>query len=570
MITFALTHLVLFVLLGFAAWGAGSIVARRLDCTSVAGLVAIRCVAGLATLGLVLFAFGVAGVLGTTASAVLLAISAAAGVARWRDLRGLHGEPATAAIGALLVFAPLFVLALYPPIAFDETLYHLPTVERFAATESLPFIAHLRFPVFPHLDEVLRVPLFQFGGDVATHLLSLLATLVTAGLLLAWFGERSDPTTGWLAAALFLSAPLVTQLATTGYVEALQTMFVAAAFYAFDRWRASSSVAWLVASGAFAGCSAAVKYLGLLWVAVLALGVLQTRKSRVSNTMLFACAAVLALTPWYGRVVAFTGNPIFPFGSGLFGSSVWGISGIDPRSWSERIVGVMRLPWDVLFARERAGFQPPFSPFLVALIPFVAYRALRDSTVRALAAVVMLYGAMWALPLASAAAALASRGLFDRFSIDTKRAVAIVAIVLVLPGPLYALHRIQRNGAIPMDEGLRVAWLARQVPEYGAIEFVNARSTPEDVSWFCGGENLPYHVRGTGIGDHWGPARFDLLASARDEIELDRRAASLGARYLLVVKRSCAIPALDPARPSTRFTRVYDDATVTIYERNAR
>lgn len=582
MLTYVLTHLVVLAALAAAAWGAGSIVARRLDCASMAGLVAVRASAGLATLGLVLFALGTAGRASATASAAVVAIAVVAGISRLRDLRGLSREPSSAVIAAALLVSPIFVLSLYPPIAFDETLYHLPTVERFAATGSMPFVDNLRFPVFPHLDELLRVPLMQLGGDVATHLLSFFATLVTVLLLLAWFGERGEKGAGWLAAALFLSAPIVAQLATTGYVEALQTMFVAAAFYAFDRWRGSASIAWLVASGAFAGCSAAVKYPGLFWVAVLFLGVLLKPESRGRNAFVFSCAACLALAPWYGRIVWFTGNPIFPFGAGIFGHSMWDIAPTAPRSLGERALAVARLPWDVLFARERTGLQPPFSPFLVALIPVVIHRALSDRTARVLAMVVALYCAAWAvlppdarylepaLPLASAAAALAIGALLPRFSVDAGRALALAAIVVVLPGPLYALHRIHRYGAIPIGQPAREAWLSSQIEAYGAIAFLNPIASGEDAAWLCGGENLAYHFRGEMFGDHSGPARFALITSARDEVELDRRAAALGARYILVVKGQCSNAPLRGTGPAARFTRLYEDPATIVYERRAR
>jgi len=378
MIAFVLLRLIALLVLAAAAWGAGSIVARRLECGSLPGLLALRMAAGLAALGLVLFALGLAGALNATASAAVTICAVAAGVTRLRDLRAIAAPGRAESIVAPLFLAPLFVLSLYPPLAFDETLYHLPTVERFAATGGLPFVDYVRMPVFPHFDEVLRVPLFQLGGDVATHLLSLLATLVTCGLILSWFRERGEEESGWLAAALFLSAPLVVQLATTGYVEALLTMFVTAAFYSYDRWRRGGSIAWLVAAGAFAGCAASVKYLGLFWIGVLLLCVLARGRSASRGAVVFALAAALVLAPWYARILYFTGNPIFPFASRIFGSTEWDIVAAEPRSIAERVVALIRLPWDLLFARERTGLQPPFSPFLIALVPFVRVPPFRE------------------------------------------------------------------------------------------------------------------------------------------------------------------------------------------------
>ncbi|MBI2212526.1 MAG: glycosyltransferase family 39 protein, partial [Acidobacteria bacterium] len=442
-------------------------------------------------------------------------------------------------------------------------------------------IAHLRVPVFPHLDEVLRVPLFQLGGDVATHLLSILATLVTAGLLLAWFTERGDAAAGWLASALFLSAPLVVQLATTGYVEALLTMFVTASFYALDRWRDSEEVGWLLAAGVFAGCSASVKYLGLFWVGVSFLLVLAHGGRRMRSALLFALAVCLALAPWYGRIVYYSGNPLFPFASGIFGSTAWDIVTEEPRTLGDRCLALVRLPWDLLFARERAGLQPPFSPFLLALIPLAAMRAFGNGLVRALLIITLAWSVVWlwlpadarylepAIPLACVAGTIAVREVLIRGTKDRRRLFAVAAIVVLSPSVLYALYRIDRNGAIPLDRPGRDAFLSARVPEYGAIAFMNARSDENDVAWLCGGEQLAYHYRGEMFGDFAGAARFTLLTSARDERELATRAKSLDARYLLIVKRSCSIPALESGSPLSQFARVYDDQVTTVYERTA-
>ena len=60
-----------------------------------------------------------------------------------------------AAVGLIAVSAPFFLLALYPPTAFDETLYHLPFAREFVRTGGVPFLPDLRFPVFPQLAEIL-------------------------------------------------------------------------------------------------------------------------------------------------------------------------------------------------------------------------------------------------------------------------------------------------------------------------------------------------------------------------------------------------------------------------------
>ena len=45
-------------------------------------------------------------------------------------------------------------------------------------------------------------------------------------------------------------------------------------------------------------------------------------------------------------------------------------------------VRLVRLPWDLVFERQRSGGQPPFSPVYLAALPLLAVGAVRDSRVR--------------------------------------------------------------------------------------------------------------------------------------------------------------------------------------------
>ena len=112
---------------------------------------------------------------------------------------------------------PFALLALFPPIAIDETLYHLPFVQALARSGSIEFLGHLRFPAFPQLHELLCVPVFLAFGDTATHFVSLAEAIVLAVVLLD--SPHGDRRAGILAAALCLGHPIIVQLATVNHVE---------------------------------------------------------------------------------------------------------------------------------------------------------------------------------------------------------------------------------------------------------------------------------------------------------------------------------------------------------------
>ena len=82
--------------------------------------------------------------------------------------------------------APFLLLALYPPTAFDATLYHLPFARAFVESGGVPYVLDRRVPVFPQVNEVLFAALMMFGQDIAAHGLQLLMTLTTAALVFLW------------------------------------------------------------------------------------------------------------------------------------------------------------------------------------------------------------------------------------------------------------------------------------------------------------------------------------------------------------------------------------------------
>jgi hypothetical protein len=523
--------------------------------------------------------------------AVVVAIHLAALVRRQELFAALRPRAGSQAIrsvaGAALLGLPLFALALYPPSAFDETLYHLPFARAFATSGALPFLPELRFPVFPQLAETLSSVLLLAGGDTATHLLALAAVLLTAGLVAAWSSSANAPAsatlwTGRWAAALWLGHPIVAYLAGTGYVEPLLALFVAGAFWAFARWQATGERAALVIAALFAASAADVKYLGLFFLAALGAAVLLEpgrrdggRWQRAANIGVIAAVSVLALLPWYGRIFAFTGNPLFPFLPQLFGGSAWEVR-LDaaPGSYLARLA---TLGWDVVFRRERVGQLPPFSPVVLLAIPAFAWLALRDRRARAPLALVAAWCLLFPLlpadarylvpivPLAAVALAVGFAGRLPK-RLRTGAPAALLALALVAPGWLYAGYRLQRLGPLPVTAQERAAHLARVLPVYPAVEQLNREVRPGERTYLLFAEEMRYHLQGEVVGDWFGPHNYREIAPLLgDPPALAGRLRAIGVDYLLIGKTRGPLPSGVDAFWARDFVRIHDDAAAVLY-----
>jgi hypothetical protein len=474
--------------------------------------------------------------------------------------------------------APFLLLALYPPTAFDATLYHLPFARAFVESGGVPYVLDRRVPVFPQVNEILFSALMMFGRDVANHGLQLLMTLTTAALAFLW-GRRAwpeRPWAGWLAAAVFLGNPVVAYLAGTAYIEAGLTLFVTASLYTLDRWSGERSRGWLALSALFAATACDVKYLGLFFLGIAGLAVLLTGgRSRWRDALLFTAVALAFLAPWYLRILAFNGNPLFPYLPSVFGQSAWNPGGPPEPLLAQEPPPVrwLRLPWDLVFDRRRYHDGAPFSPVYLAAIPLVLFTAWRDRRVRPLVGIVAVYSFIFTflppdgryldpiLPLAS----LAVAGAVARVWSGRRLAVAL-CVLCFLPGWLYAGYRIRRQGPIPVTTTQREAYLARQLPLYPAIAFLNRTRGRDFTVWALHAENMAYFADGRFLGDWFGPARFEsVLRGLRGPEDLHRRLRRLGADHLLVTARHGGLPFPDDAGFRRWFQPVYADPAARVF-----
>ncbi|MEA2604531.1 MAG: hypothetical protein QOF89_5523 [Acidobacteriota bacterium] len=578
-------------LLGLAAtaWGLGRGATRALGLAFDGRLEkgAVSTALGLALTAHLLLLLGLAGWLRVLPLLLIAACIHLLGIPVWRetwdDLRR-GGLGPLGWVGLILLILPFALPALYPPTAFDATLYHLPFARAFVATGGVPYLADLRFPVFPQANEILFAAVMLGGHDMAAQGAQVLATLLTA-LLLGLWGRREFPAwpaAGPLAATVFLGSPLVAYLAGTGYVEPGLTLFVAGGFYAAERWRQTGARRWLVPAAVLAATAADVKYLGLYFLGVIALIVLivALSRGRVRDVLLFAAVALAVLAPWYLRILLLTGNPVFPYAPQLFGANPWQ-SLPDPHRQGtliQRLVRVARLPWDLVFARETYGGLPLLSPVYLASLPLLAMGSLRDRRVRLWLALTAIYAlaCTWlprdsrylvpALSLASLAVAGSIAVLISRWR--SSRSLAwVLCLGCLAPGWLYGLYRVQRNGPLPVTAARREVYLARKIPLYSAVAWLNHTRGSGYTVWALNAEQLNYFADGRYLGDWTGPASFDRIrATCRTPEALHRELRRLGADHLLLPKAAGkGLPFPEDALFQRWFQLVYEDAEARVY-----
>ena len=589
--------------LTLASYPIGCALTMRLEPAGTAVRAVLAPAAGLAVVGHAALLLGLAGLLRPWAVLTLLLAANLGGRRSWGNLAqslraGRQGPTGLGRLawlipaGALLLVLPL---ALYPATQFDATMYHLPYAKAFATTGGAPFLSDLRFPVFPQLMEFLFAVLFRGGRDLAAQCLSVIATLLTGLLLVAWGRAEQETAAGWIAAAAFLGNPIVAYFEATAYVDPGLTLFATAAFFAFARWRQTRRGGWLALAGFFAGSAAAVKYLGLFFVAALALAAVAagTRGRRMRAGLVFLAVAGATLAPWYLRLFFETGNPTFPYFAGLFGSSAWDLSGYQPRLFGPGTAGAagyagaagdlllrfVTLPFDLLFSGRNFDWHPPFSPFYLIAEPVLLVGAIRSARWRPLLAVAAAY-MLFALtlpgdpryllpvcPLLSLAASSVLLGLIPVLRAPVRhKALVLAAAALLAPALLYSARELRRRGVPPASAETRDRYIATRLPLYPAILHLN-RSAGSGYSLYAFyAENMAYFAQGRFQGDWFGPASFARVVDAgRTPRDLWRTLRGLGADHLLLPAKTAPPVSADAPEFQHLFRLVYADSAARVY-----
>jgi hypothetical protein len=571
-------------LIAATAWAAGAIVSASLRRDGAPIPWALTTALGFALITQLLLLAGMAGLLrAPVVLAIIIGIHVAA-IPAWR--RVVATPARTGALGALVVVVvvaalPTFLLTLYPPLGFDQTMYHLPYARAFAASGGVPFLPTLRYPMFPQLAEVLNAAVLMFAGDVATQAAGWVALVACVGLAYAWARDLAADSPsflagGWLAAAMIVGSPIALYLAASGYVEPLLALFVTASLYAADRARLTGDARWLVAAGVLAGSAASVKYLGFYFVPVAIILIVRRAPWRVvlRDLAIYGLAVTAAVLPSYGRLVAHTGNPIFPFYPELFGANPWAEEALmGPRGATRWMLVLTRLRY-VTFRRQPVGGLPPFSPAFVFAVPLIVLGAWRHHRFRRplliafgylLAAPAHAHYLFAIAPLWSALTGASAATLLRARSYVSVSVLIATAAVLAGGGEAYAVYRLYRLGPPPVTSEGRERVLSAQRPLYPAIAWLNRTAGP--VTFYAvHAELMVDYASGTMLGDFNGPASFARMeARVRSTGSVAAALDTIGASYLLVPESEGfwnALAARDP-----QLTRVYGDGQATLYRR---
>ncbi len=257
-----------------------------------------------------------------------------------------------------LVSGPFLLImalgAMLPTVDFDAIEYHLQGPKEYFQAGRIAFLPHNVYTSMPFSIEMLHllgmevVDDWWLGALVGQLLVALFAPM--AAILLGLTARRiGSDRAAWVAAMTYLTTPWVYRLAVLPYVEGPLCYFHAALIWAVvvhhsvgfargsthpmgiadpEKSDEGSKVGWRegLLIGLLAGGAMAIKYPALIsavipfsaWAAWMGW---QSKDWRPA--VAFGLGVAVVMTPWLGKNVIDTGNPVYPLGYKVFGGRHW-------------------------------------------------------------------------------------------------------------------------------------------------------------------------------------------------------------------------------------------------------
>jgi hypothetical protein len=286
----------------------------------------------------------------------------------------------------------IYVLgSLVTPFEFDVVEYHLQAPKEFWKAGTITFNAHnvyANMPLGAEMHSLAAMTIiggdegWWWGGLVGKFVIgsySILGASLVGGFISRQFGNWS----GWAAAALVLSAPGNSHVATAGLIDFVVAAYVLAMLVVFSHIRAATDQRDL-GSGIFvlsltAGAAAACKYPGLIYAVlpmlVVVLWLISTARVDARTAIKLSSLAALGLcvtcVPWLAKNLFQTGNPVYPLVSSLFHVPALGETEIERWSAAHRVPVVAGAAYNVpslLSSMKQLWLTSPFlSPTLISL-----------------------------------------------------------------------------------------------------------------------------------------------------------------------------------------------------------
>jgi 4-amino-4-deoxy-L-arabinose transferase-like glycosyltransferase len=331
---------------------------------------------------------------------------------RLRKLQPPAWALALVAVIAVHAFLNL-VGAMAPPSMADPLRHHLASSAYYADVGGFPFVP----VIFWNIPGVLHVGYtveLLVASDIAPAVTHFSFSLLTAGAVFVLGRRFAGWKVGLIAATIFYSLPMTTELAAAPMVEMGAAFFAVLAVYALLTASKDADLRWILLAGLLGGLAGATKPWALLAgpaglaviLVVQGTGVLQRPRRTAVALVAFSLAFGLVLGPWLIRNYVAAGDPLWPIGYQVFRGDMWTDWHFDKfSSWEtgpgKSVLNFVLGPWNLTneigsFTQNRGPLSGSLlTPILLIFIPAAwLFGAARNKATGSLLAALAAFAAL--------------------------------------------------------------------------------------------------------------------------------------------------------------------------------
>lgn len=485
--------------------------------------------------------------------------------------------PDKSRLGSLLWFLILSVLAievvlgLVPPVARDELTHHLAVPRLYVNAGRILEISFALHSYYPMLLDMLYTPFIKWGWDSAPKLIHALFGFFTGLLLYAYLARRLSPSYGLLGFFFFISIPIVLKLGNLAYVDLGLTFYSTASLLCLLRWiEEVKSKQWLVLSGLSAGFALSTKPNGFL-VFLLIFFLLALTLERIGQektlatarwSALFVLLAFIPFSPWFFKNWSQTGNPFFPFLTGILGG-LGGDGGLADEGsrlgilvkrqllYGESGWQIVVLPLRIFFSGQDNNpqyFDGVLNPILILFLPW-AFKGKWPHEKRFLFGFALFYFVLtffltdlrirYLLPVVPPLVILLVYGIHNVYLriVHPSSLFAVVIFLLGLNGTYLWGYFLEVSPVVYLrGKESREDYLGRMLPDYPAFQYINRNLPSQAKVYLLFTGNRGYYCEREYFYDtsETGRTLLRILRSANDERSIREELGKQGITHLLI------------------------------------
>lgn len=484
-----------------------------------------------------------------------------------------------------LMTFPALLLSLYPPVHADSIAYHLPISQFIIDNHKLEVFSCLRYPVFPFNGEML-ISLGLLFNEITSQLVLWVVLFVLTVGCFSEVEKKYAKFGGFIAAILLLSNQLLTLLGSIAYIDLILALFVTAGIIALNNYFKTDKKSWFYLSALIIGIAAGTKYSALIFCVVI--GVVFIFKKRWKELFQYAILVGIVCSPWYIRNFYYSGNPIWPFMSDVFGyGNIWNKADyvgqfMNFQSGSPKdLISFIKLP--LYLAHSTDGGAIVLNPAVwLGYFAGLFYFLKKKNSEWIFALTVTVFTLFWFLsvnlvryyapniPLLVIFSALGFMSFFEDFKnrITGKTIIILLVISSLVLAYCFPFRKIYKRGIIPANHRDRYAYLTKNLHIYDAAMF--AAGLPDDT--YClYNENMAFYTKNRIMGDDFGKARYsDTVKLIKAPDLLHRHLKELKAGFFMINRYRINDENISPellknVKLNDLFIKEYEDQNAVIY-----